>query len=150
MAQTVRNVVEDDANWTIRIRNEQKRANEFGREWGFLSMTDRRMLSRSVSPVKYIGTGATWTVKQIRVPERKGQGVQLPVVPSSRLQERPLRPSTAMESVVMSNVLVTEQIQRVNPFFVQTSHKYGSRLSLEQFGVSQHGIRGNLQRSAPR
>lgn len=52
-----------------------------------------------------------------------------------KLSERPMRPSTAMESVVMSHTLQREYMQQRNPFYIPSSHTYGSRLSLEQ--VSQ-------------
>jgi hypothetical protein len=53
-------------------------------------------------------------------------------IAQERLRERPLRPQTALESVVMSNVIRSEVIEKENPFFVQQSRVLGSRLSLEQ------------------
>mmetsp|Transcript_735 Transcript_735/g.1668 ORF Transcript_735/g.1668 Transcript_735/m.1668 type:complete len:149 (-) Transcript_735:1378-1824(-) len=134
-----RNAVSEDANWTHRILTETRVAKHFSHEWGFLTETQTRSLSRSASPVKYVGRGST-IVKQLRVPEKEGNESKLPKIDAKRLEQRPLRPSTAMESVVMSNHLMREYLDRTDPFFIPTSTKYGSRLTLEQFGVGQFGI----------
>ncbi|GAX81337.1 hypothetical protein CEUSTIGMA_g8768.t1 [Chlamydomonas eustigma] len=137
------NVVEAQANWTIRINKELQSAKLQPSEWGFLSSTFTRPLSNSKTPAKYHHTQGTWTIKRIRVPEETYNN-KLPQIAPKRLSERPLRPQTALESVVMSNVIRNEVIEKENPFFVQQSRVLGSRLSLEQFGVSQYGIRSSM------
>lgn len=136
------NVVHEQSNWALRIKAEVKASTQWQDEWGFLAGAGGRELSKATASAKYFHTGgpSSCLLKSLRVPGAR-ENQKLPEVLPERYQEVPLRPSTAMESVVMSTTLRRAEIHDTDPNYRPNSRNYGSRLSLEQFGIAQHGVR---------
>eukprot|EP00798_Chlamydomonas_sp_ICE-L_P031740 gene31740-6940_t len=130
------NVVHDQANWTIRVDKEITYAKNYNSDWGWMRSGETRDLSAARSPAQYYREGKC-TVKSLRVPKKDEEA--LPDVPPERYLEKPLRPGTALESVVMSSTIRRAHIANADPTYFTSTNKIGSRLPLEQFGVSQHG-----------
>ena len=82
MADTGKNIVHEQANWTIKINRETRAAKRFSEEWGWMTETGARELSRATSPAKYYNKGGV-TVKSLRIPGF-GESSTLPLVSGRR------------------------------------------------------------------
>lgn len=158
------NFVHIDENWRQRVKLEQKKANSFESEWGFMvPHTPPSHLERphATSPTKYFNPrGGTWTVQEKRVPlfGLSADAKKLPVddlalkhstllehknkVPNrygSPVRYGPPSTRTAKEAALISHSLRNAYIRQSNPTFQTSTSRYGARLPLEMFGVSDHG-----------
>jgi hypothetical protein len=59
------------------------------------------------------------------------------------------RPSTALQATLYSHTARMGYIQSHDMAFQRTSSAYGSRQTLEQFGVSQFGVRESRSKLPP-
>lgn len=117
-------------------------ASEFWDTWGFMCLDPSKAATRrnyTARLVKYFDTsGGTWTVESKRIPGTR------PI--SEFLNEDDVEDSrdviegrmTAKFSASNSHKSCLKRIPD-NPQFTTMSARYGQRLTLEQFGVSDHG-----------
>mmetsp|Transcript_12282 Transcript_12282/g.40322 ORF Transcript_12282/g.40322 Transcript_12282/m.40322 type:complete len:143 (-) Transcript_12282:52-480(-) len=131
MAQEAINFVHEDENWRQRVRYETESQKVFKDNWGFLETTRAEGLKFDTRLVKYFNpAGGTWTVNEKRIPERRKRGDKSDAQPSFK---------TAAGATALTHTAKMSHIADINVSFNTTTSTYGSRSSLEQFGISQYG-----------
>lgn len=141
------NPVNENANWRILVWNEQRAAKRFESEWGYL--TNRETPAHLSEPharatVKYFSGPTLYSIATKKVPlqgrdaERAKQQEQEYLATASVSDGRP---TTALQATLHTHKGRLGYIDQHNMAFETTSRTYGSRHTLEQFGVSEHGLR---------
>lgn len=136
-----RNVVNDDKNWRLRIKEETMSQRHFESEWGFLLPDPEERNARESAPTevkrtKYFDMKKGTTVIEKRVPATARD-------PAAKDEVLDPRSATGVAKATH------EQLMRAipkNPAFITSSQKsYGQRPSLEQFGVSEFGMKSVIK-----
>lgn len=133
-APVERNVVNDDKNWRLRIKEETTAQRHFESEWGFLLPDPDERNARESAPTevkrtKYFDLKKGTTVIEKRVPA-SARDSAMDVV---------LDPKSAAGVAHATHEQLMRAIPK-NPAFITSSQKsYGQRPSLEMFGVSEMG-----------
>ncbi|KAG2452494.1 hypothetical protein HYH02_002733 [Chlamydomonas schloesseri] len=145
----------DAENWRIRCKKEQSAANVYRDDWSFLIRPDtpgHLKLPHARATIKYHSGGGGYTLLQKKIPligsdaekalEQEKEYLATASVTGSR-------PTTALQATLFSHSQRMEHITSTDCALQQTSRVYGSRHTLEQFGVSQHGIRETRSKLPP-
>jgi hypothetical protein len=136
-----RNVVNDDKNWRLRIKEETMSQRHFESEWGFLLPDYARRDAAESGPTevkrtKYFDLKRGPTVIEKRVPAANRVSAE---------DEAGLDPKSAAVVATSTHEELMRSIPK-NPAFMTTSQKaYGARRSLEQFGVSDFGMKSVIK-----
>ena len=138
---SARNVVNDDKNWRLRIKEETHSQKQFESEWGFLlpdyEARDAAESAFEVKRTKYfdLHRGGS-TVIEKRIPLRASGATE---------EEGALDPKSATGVARATHEMLMRSIPK-NPAFITSSQKaYGQRKSLEQFGVSDFGMKSVIK-----
>mmetsp|Transcript_4876 Transcript_4876/g.8469 ORF Transcript_4876/g.8469 Transcript_4876/m.8469 type:complete len:168 (-) Transcript_4876:391-894(-) len=139
--------------WRDAMKKEELAAKYHQDEWGFLSAKpeDMRKLSSATVAVKYWDKAGA-TVLRKRMPELNvvplaatDENVQLNVedlISTRSFKTTFAHPMTALESINHSHAKALSDLRSLpDPIYTTTSASYGSRLPLEQFGISAHGVK---------
>jgi len=131
--------VHEDENWRQRIKSETLSQRHFGSEWGFLLPDHSKddgakppldgMLCKYFNPV-----GGTWTVREKKVPT-PGRD------PSE--EDESMNPKSAAGVAKSTHQNLMNAIP-ANTGFIAMSKLYGNRKSLEQFGISDFGVKSTI------
>jgi len=136
-----RNVVNDDKNWRLRIKDETMSQRHFESEWGFLlphpeERNARELPLTEVKRTKYFDMKKGTTVIEKQVPATACD-------PAAR--DEVLDPRSAAGVAKATHEQLMRAIPK-NPAFITSSQKsYGQRPSLEQFGVSEFGMKSVIK-----
>ncbi|PNW74804.1 hypothetical protein CHLRE_12g509100v5 [Chlamydomonas reinhardtii] len=147
--------VVDAENWRIRVRKEQSASKSYRDDWSFLIRPEtpgHLKLPHARATVKYHSGGGGYTLLQKKIPlvgsdadkalEREQEYLTTASLTNSR-------PSTALQATLYSHSRRMEHIASTDCALQRTSRVYGSRHTLEQFGVSQFGIRETRSKLPP-
>mmetsp|Transcript_13944 Transcript_13944/g.24445 ORF Transcript_13944/g.24445 Transcript_13944/m.24445 type:complete len:161 (-) Transcript_13944:1075-1557(-) len=154
-------VVKDSSNWIIRIKKESQSAKTFDAEYGFLlNKKDQNGVDtpHARATVKYHHLGH-YTISQKKIHLEgmasiayKEQEAVMQQLASQMVEDGSSnsRPNTALVSTLMSHRRRMTDIQKSTAGFDRTSRVYGSRHTIEQFGVSDYGVKETQSKFAPR
>ena len=139
-APVERKVVNDDKNWRLRIKEETMALRLYESEWGFLLPDpDERNAQESapteVKRTKYFDLKKGTTVIEKRVPASARDPAM----------DEVLDPKSAAGVAQSTHEELMRAIPK-NPALLTSSQKsYGQRPSLEQFGVSEFGMKSVIK-----
>jgi hypothetical protein len=132
------NVVNDDKNWRLRIKDETEAQRHFESEWGFLlpDYDSRSEATRGPIEMKkseyYDYQTRQWTVLEKRVTAPSAQQ-------SSETDE--VLDSNSVAGVTAATHQTLMESIPANTAFVTSNRAYGNRKTLECFGTSDHGVK---------
>mmetsp|Transcript_70097 Transcript_70097/g.146173 ORF Transcript_70097/g.146173 Transcript_70097/m.146173 type:complete len:136 (-) Transcript_70097:168-575(-) len=124
------NPVADMENWKAAVMKEKAVASAFDENWGYLQAKPEECKPRAYETrlVKYFNKGVA-TVREKRLAlEGEARG-DTPVTPK---EEKPISEEETKRMLAAA--------------FRTTSQEYGSRGSLELFGVAEHGTKASITR----
>ncbi|KAG2445930.1 hypothetical protein HXX76_000533 [Chlamydomonas incerta] len=145
----------DAENWRIRVRKEAAAANRLVDDWSFLIRPEtpgHLKLPHARATIKYHSGGGGYTLLQKKIPlvgndAEKALEREQEYLATASLTDS--RPSTALQATLYSHSRRMEHIASTDCALQRTSRVYGSRHTLEQFGVSQYGIRETRSKLPP-
>ncbi|EFJ50570.1 hypothetical protein VOLCADRAFT_120581 [Volvox carteri f. nagariensis] len=147
--------VTDAENWRIRVNHEQTTAKNFQQEWGFLTSPgtpDHLKAPHARSTVKYFTGRGEYTLLQKKVP-LVGRDAERAVEQEREYLETASlnggRPTTALQATLYSHSKRMDYIGNHDMALETSSRVYGSRHTLEQFGVSQFGLKESRSKLPP-
>ena len=132
------NVVNDDKNWRLRIKEETQSQRHFESEWGFLlpDYDSRSEATRGPIEMKksayYDYQTRQWTVLEKRVTAPSAQQ-------SSESDE--VADSKSVAGVTAATHQTLMDSIPANTAFLTSNRAYGARKTLECFGTSEYGVR---------
>ena len=132
------NVVNDDKNWRLRIKDETEAQRHFESEWGFLlpDYDSRSEATRGPIEMKksayYDYQTRQWTVleKRVTAPSAQQSSESDEVVDSKSVAGV----TAATHQTLMDSI-------PANTAFLTSNRAYGARKTLECFGTSEYGVR---------
>ncbi|GFR44867.1 hypothetical protein Agub_g6210 [Astrephomene gubernaculifera] len=147
--------VTDAENWRIRVKHEQKTAKDFQNEWGYLTSpgTPTHLKQpHARSTVKYFAGHSEYTLLQKKIPLTGADAERAVAQEEEYLATASLnggRPTTALQATLYSHSKRMDYIGNHDMALETTSRVYGSRHTLEQFGVSQYGLKETRSKLPP-
>uniref|UniRef100_A0A061RKJ9 Uncharacterized protein n=1 Tax=Tetraselmis sp. GSL018 TaxID=582737 RepID=A0A061RKJ9_9CHLO len=142
MAQEERNYVHEAENWRQRVSVEIHTAKAFEENWGFLTQEStavRDTISQDKRPhhlslVKYFNPHSpSWTVEAKRVP-----------LPYGKTNSNGDEGNPALRRALANHEDRLKVLHSSNSQYRPTSRSYGSRQTIETFGVAHFGLKRTL------
>ncbi|KXZ55954.1 hypothetical protein GPECTOR_2g1505 [Gonium pectorale] len=147
--------VTDAENWRIRVGHEQKTAKDFSSEWGFMTQPgtpDHVKQPHARSTVKYYAGHGEYTLLQKKIPLVGRDAERAVAQEEEYLATASLnggRPTTALQATLYSHSKRMDYIGSHDMALQTSSRVYGSRHTLEQFGVAQFGLKETRSKLPP-